>query len=106
MFKFLTFKTVLIPIGVALVVAALGASHYQAYQMGQDNVNLELMKELEKSRNEQARLTDELEAERAKRRAGTRVEVRYVDRAPDPSGCLDAPVLDDRMFDTLGGRDG
>lgn len=105
MFKFLTFKTVLIPIGVALVVAALGASHYQAYRTGQDNVNLELMKELEKSRSEQARIADELETERAKDRKATRVEIRYVDRAPDPTGCFDVDVLDDRMFESLGGVD-
>ena len=94
------------PLLLALFVGAVGLSGWQGYQIGKKVERSAQAEAMAALRTESEELADELEAERAKRRAGTRVEVRYVDRAPDPSGCLDAPVLDDRMFGTLGGVPG
>ena len=94
------------PLLLALFVGAVGLSGWQGYQMGAKNERANQTEAMAALRTQSEALADELEAERTKRRAGTRVEVRYVDRAPDPSGCLDAPVLDDRMFGTLGGVPG
>jgi hypothetical protein len=94
------------PLLLALFVGAVGLSGWQGYQIGKKVERSNQAEAMAELRAKSEGLADELEAERAKRQRGTRVEVRYVDRAPDPSGCLDAPVLDDRMFDTLGGRDG
>ena len=89
-----------------LLVVALGGIWWHGYQTGMDRERFAQTEAMAALRTESEALADELEAERTKRRAGTRVEVRYVDRATDPSGCLDAPVLDDRMFGTLGGVPG
>ena len=94
------------PLLLALLVGAVGLSGWQGYQLGAKNERANQAEAMAALRTQSEALADELEAERTKRRAGTRVEVRYVDRAPDPSGCLDAPVLDDRMFGTLGGVPG
>ena len=94
------------PLLSALLVAGVIGIWWHGYQTGMDRERFAQTEAMAALRTESEALADELEAERTKRRAGTRVEVRYVDRAPDPSGCLDAPVLDDRMFGTLGGVPG
>jgi hypothetical protein len=104
MLKFLTLKKVLIPLAAGVVVAALGVSHYQAYRMGQDNVNLALMEDLEKSRSEQARLTDALEEAQQNRRIVYRDRTRIVYREPDSSGC-DLVRAPDRVLESLGYTD-
>ena len=104
MFKFLTLKTVLIPIGVALVGAALGASHYWMYQQGRDNANLEMLEELEAARAAQAVLADELEEAQQNRRIVYRDRTRTVYRESDPSGC-DLVRAPERVLESLGYTD-
>ena len=94
------------PLLSALLVAGVIGIWWHGYTTGTTAERAAHQSALEVERAKQARLADELEAARAKARAAARVEVRYVDRAPDVTGCFDVDVLDDRMFDALGGRDG
>jgi hypothetical protein len=90
------------------LLTALGASHWWAYSAGvsreQDRAAAALMAQEQRARQRQEVLADELEQAQKERTVVTREIVRYVDRAPDPTGVLDAPVLDDRMFSALGGN--
>ena len=91
----------LLPTLMALAVAAIGISWWHGYTTGKIAERAAHQSALEAERAKQARLADELERIQAKGRAATREEVRYVDRAPDPSACLDVDVLDDRMHKAL-----
>ena len=96
-----TAKRWLLPAAISLVVVGLGGSWYHGYTTGKTAERVAHQSALEAERAKQARLADELERIQAKGRAATREEIRYVDRAPDPSACLDVDVLDDRMYRAL-----
>ena len=96
-----------LPVLFAALVAGLGYSHYLAWDTGAKMERSEWQQRLitaqETARKRQAELADELEREQGQRRTVTETKIRYVDRAPDPTGCLRVDVIDDRMLESLGG---
>jgi hypothetical protein len=91
-------KRYLLPILVGVVATALIASHWWTYNQGKQGEKLrQEAKRLtleQEARKVQETLADELEQARKARKPVYRDRVRYVERAPDPTGCRDAPVPD------------
>ena len=104
-------KRYLLPILAGLAVSALLASHLWAYSQGKQGERVrQEAKQLaaeQRARQVQEALADELETAKAQRRVVVRERIRFVDRAVDPTGCLDVPLAPG-LLDTLraGGRDG
>jgi len=96
----------LLPAFLALAVAGLTYSHYLVYGLGQDAQRAEMQSELDKARERQAVLADELELERQQRRVVYRDRVRVVEREPDPSGCADIRLPDGMRAALRGDPDG
>jgi hypothetical protein len=106
-----TLRRYLLPILIGVALAALLASHWWAYSQGKQGERVrqqaaQLAAE-QRARKVQEALADELEAARQSRQVVVRERIRFVDRAVDPTGCLDVPLAPG-LLDALraGGRDG
>jgi hypothetical protein len=82
----------LLPAGLALAVVAAGGSWWHGYQTGKDRERAAMSAALDKARQTQAKLADELEAEKQRKRIEYRDRIRTVYREPDPSGCADVAI--------------
>jgi len=72
------------------------------YDYGKSVQRVEMQSELDRARQVQAEIADELELAKAERQVVYRDRVRVVEREADPSGCADVR-LPSGMLDALGG---